>query len=50
MGVLNQATGELMAAKVFDTYMPGAEDDLVSFLNSVGEGRILCFAILVSNG
>ena len=48
VAVLHQATGELMAARVFDTYMPGSEDDLVSFINSISEGRVLCLAILVS--
>lgn len=37
-----------MATKVFDTYMPGAEDDLVSFFNSISDGRVLCLAVLVS--
>ena len=40
--------GELMAARVFDTYTPGTEDFMVTFLNSLSDGRILCFAILVS--
>ena len=48
VGVLNQATGEVMATKVFDTYMPRAEDDLVVFFNSISDGRVLCLAILVS--
>ena len=50
MGVLNQVSGELMAVRVFDTYMPGSEDDLVSFINSVSDGRLLCLAIVVSSG
>ena len=37
-----------MAARVFDTYSPGSEDILVSFLNSLSDGRILCLAIQVS--
>ncbi len=48
VGVLNEVTGQLMAVRVFDTYMPGAEDDLVSFFNSVSDGRVLCLAIVVS--
>ena len=48
VGVLNQATGELMAVRVFDTYMPGAEDDMVSFVNSISDGRVLCLGIVVS--
>ena len=37
-----------MAARVFDTYMPGGEDPLIFFINSISNGRILCLAILVS--
>ena len=40
--------GGLMAARVFDTYMPGGEEPLISFINSISDGRILCLAILVS--
>lgn len=39
----------LMAARVFDTYMPGGEEPFISFINSVSDGRILCLAILVRN-
>ena len=38
-----------MASRVFDTYMPGSVEPLVSFINSLSDGRILCLAILVSN-
>ena len=38
-----------MAARVFDTYMPGSVEPLVSFINSLSDGRILCLAILVSS-
>jgi len=48
--VLHQRTATKMASRVFDTYMPGAEDDLVSFLNSISNNRVLCLAILVSGG
>ena len=37
-----------MAARVFDTYMPGSVEPFISFINSLSEGRILCLAILVS--
>lgn len=40
--------GGLMAARVFDTYMPGGEDPLINFVNSISDGRILCLAIMVS--
>ena len=36
-----------MAARVFDTYIPGAADTLVTFINSISDERIMCFAILV---
>ena len=36
-----------MAARVFDTYVPGAADTLVTFINSISDERIMCFAILV---
>ena len=48
VAVLNQATGEAMAVRVFDTYLPGNEETLVSFLDSVMDERILCFVIAVS--
>lgn len=40
--------GGLMAARMFDTYMPGGEEPLISFINSISDGRIICLAILVS--
>ena len=42
--------GGLMAARVFDTYMPGAEEPMIQFLNSISDGRILCMGIMVSDG
>ncbi|XP_064386754.1 protein O-linked-mannose beta-1,2-N-acetylglucosaminyltransferase 1-like [Halichondria panicea] len=45
VAVLNQATGALMAVRVFDTYSPGSEDVLITFLNTLSDGRILCLAI-----
>ena len=38
-----------MAARVFDTYMPGGEDPFITFINSISDGRILCLAIMVRN-
>ena len=38
-----------MASRVFDTYMPGSVEPLISFINSLSDGRILCLAIMVSN-
>ncbi len=36
-----------MAVRVFDTYSPGSEDVLITFLNTLSDGRILCLAIQV---
>lgn len=46
IAVLNQATGYVMSIRVFDTY--SSEDTtlvMISFLNSLADGRILCFAV-----
>ena len=37
-----------MASRVFDTYIPGGDDNLPAFLDSLANGRIICFTILVS--
>ena len=36
-----------MASRVFDTYIPGGDDNLPAFLDSLANGRIICFTILV---
>ncbi|KAK8384382.1 hypothetical protein O3P69_009290 [Scylla paramamosain] len=44
--VLNQHTGQVMATQVFDTFSVGVEEEMVSFIDDITDGRILVFAVL----
>lgn len=46
--VLNQHSGKVMARRVFDTFSTGVEEEMVEFIEDVRDGRILVFAVLVS--
>lgn len=46
--ILTSPQGVVMATRVFDTYVAGADEMMVVFLNSISEQRILCFGIMVS--
>ena len=46
--VLHPHTGKVMATRVFDTFFNGTEDEMVSFIDNLQDGRFVIFAVRVS--
>ena len=45
--VLSQNTGDIMARRIYDTYAPLGDDQILFFLKTLKEGRIVIFLIKV---